>query len=268
VGNTLLSKQFVLQKFYATPPNMQIDQNQIRKQIRKDLAAHIEKNPRYSLRAYASKMGISPSFLSRFLNGKKNLSLEQTLRLGRELGLDLIFDETAERDRKESGTAFILNENIFHFIADWYHLPLLELIQTKGFKNDVKWMAARLKLAVPTIQAALDRLEDLGFISRENGNIKIEKNVFLKTPDDIANVAQRKHHQQMMEKAKEALHTQPVHEREYQALNLNFNKSDLTKAKKYIRQFCEEFNKEFARKRGEQVYQLNIQFFNLTEEDI
>lgn len=247
---------------------MQIDQNQIRKQIRKNLAAHIEKNPRYSLRAYAGKVGLSPSFLSRFLNGKKNLSLEQTLRLGRELSLDLVFDETAMRERKDVGSVFILNENIFHFIADWYHLPLLELIQTKSFKNDVKWMAARLKLAVPTVHAALDRLEDLGFISRKDGVIKIEKDVFLKTPDDIANVAQRKHHEQMMVKATEALQTQAVNEREYQALNLNFNKSDLTKAKKRIRQFCEEFNKEFARKRGEQVYQLNLQFFNLTEEDV
>lgn len=47
-----------------------------------------EKNGSYSLRAFARDIDLSPSFLSLFLNGKKNLSLNSAYRIGQRLGLD------------------------------------------------------------------------------------------------------------------------------------------------------------------------------------
>lgn len=56
--------------------------------IRRVFEHRREKNGSYSLRAFARDIDLSPSFLSLFLNGKKNLSLNSAYRIGRRLGLE------------------------------------------------------------------------------------------------------------------------------------------------------------------------------------
>lgn len=244
------------------------------------LAEIAEKNPLFSLRALARKLQVSPSHLSRVLRGEKNFSYQCTVRLARELDLsqkhtELIlknFEIKTTKKKKETQAQQdlrqqkILEFENFRLIADWYHFPILELVRTKGFISSENWIAKRLTLPVPVVTAALKRLENLGFISGLPNAIKLEHAEILKTTNDIQSIAIRKHHTQMLQKATEALETQDISEREFQAMNLNFNKSDMASAKAAIRKFTKDFNKKFSRKSGDEVYQLNLQFYSLTQE--
>jgi uncharacterized protein (TIGR02147 family) len=232
-----------------------------RRLLRQRLGELTEKNPSFSLRAFAKRIGISASHLSRVMNGKKALSLETAVQISRELGLDLTEDLGAEG----SSATKPLNLDVFKVIADWYHFPLLELIKTKGFRSNEQWIAKRLGLSLALAQAALDRLESLELIERANGEIKATGENFLTTSNDIPSGAIRKHHEQMLEKGAEALNDDPK-SREFQGLNLNFNPEDLPEAKEAIREFYKKFNKKFSRDSGKEVYQLNLQFFKLTRE--
>src|SRR4051812_37760608 len=102
-----------------------------------ELARRIGNNPRYSQRAFARQLGMSPGELSEILRGKRSLSLKSALKIARSLGLNssetkhLIYlsqveksrklpvpqiDEVARNDARERQ----LTLDMFHVISDWY----------------------------------------------------------------------------------------------------------------------------------------------------
>jgi len=234
-----------------------------------------ERNPGYSLRALAKKLNLSPSHLSRVLRQQKHLSYQTSLRIARELNIPQhetqeILDSATERKKTgrsnpvQSRDPKLLEYDTFKVISEWYYFPLLELVRTKGFKSQPAWIAKRLGISVPLVTAALRRLEGLGFIQMTNGQITLSENSFLKTSDDLKAIAIRRHHEQMLGKSLEALENQDVLRREFQGLNLNFDLSQISEAKSVLREFTKRFNKKFGKASGEEVYQLNLQFFSLT----
>jgi uncharacterized protein (TIGR02147 family) len=204
------------------------------------------------------------------------LSSFTAVRLARELNLqskqiETILESIKSQSRKrnlrtdkDSRRNRILELEVFRLLADWYHFPLLELMRTKGFRSDPHWIARRLGLQVSVVEGALERLESLGFIRRKRGEMSLTEGGVLKTSDDIQSLAIRKHHEQMLRKATEALTKQDTSQREFQALNLNFDVKSVPEAKKFIRKFMNDFNHKFARSHGEQIYQINLQLFSLT----
>ena len=208
-------------------------------------------------------MGISASHLSRVMNGKKSLSLEMIVRIAQELEIDLSLEKMPG---PMAGTSRTVDLEVFKVIADWYHFPILELTNTKGFKSDEKWIAKRLGMPLSILKAALDRLESLELIERVDGKIRATGGDFLETTNDIPSGAIRKHHEQMLAKAAEALNADSPELREFQAMNLGFNPEDLGAAKEMIREFYKRFNKKFSRASGKEIYQMNLQFFKLTQE--
>jgi len=252
--------------------------------LKSALAQRCAKNPSYSLRAFAKQIGLSPSHLSRVLNGTKMLSMAAAMNVAAELqlkepelthfidliqleltnedGRNIILERMEKRTRKQPVRTIDLE--IFKVISDWHCLPLLELIKTKSFRSDPKWMAKRLGVSVAEINETLDRLSRLGIIEVVNNQITCISQDYIKTSNDIASAAVKKHHAQMIDKAAKALVEEPVEEREFQAFNFAFHPKQMKKAKQAIRDFAEKFNAEYGGV-GEEVYQLNVQFFKLTK---
>ncbi len=59
----------------------------VRVLIQNDFWQRSEKNPSFSLRSYASKLSVSPGFLSQYLGGKKNISSKKLKVLLENIGL-------------------------------------------------------------------------------------------------------------------------------------------------------------------------------------
>lgn len=83
--------------------------------------------------------------------------------------------------------------------------------------------------------------------------------------NDMPSTAVRKYHEQMAQKAVITLTEQTFDEGEFQGIQIAFNRVNLQKAKLLIRNFIEQFEAEFRLQTGEDVYHLNLQFFNLTK---
>src|SRR3954470_9427897 len=66
---------------YLSPPPYHV------RYLRKELERRKQKNPRYSLRAFASNLDLDASALSRILNGKQEIALSLCVRLVRKLKL-------------------------------------------------------------------------------------------------------------------------------------------------------------------------------------
>lgn len=62
-------------------------------QLREELVRRQQRNPRYSLRAFARATGVSPATMSQVLSGKRSL----TLRTARNIIQRLPWDESSRR---------------------------------------------------------------------------------------------------------------------------------------------------------------------------
>ena len=252
--------------------------------LKAELENRCEQNPRYSLRAFARDLAISPSRLSELFSGKQGLSRKAADRIATALGYngdeknrfcDLVASiharseterEAAKirlRKYEQVSKVYQLQEDAFRAISEWYHLGILELMQIRGFRHDSRWIASQLGISQVQAELALERLirlkllerQDEEFIAtKDNGNV----------PDDIPSASIKKFHKQILEKASEALYMQKKERREFRAYFVAVDKDMLAEIKEDIRKFQHEICRKISEApKKDSLYCLAIQFFDL-----
>lgn len=264
------------------------DYNDYRAFLRASLEEKTRKNPSFSLRAFARSAGVSPSHLSRSLRGQKTLSVSSGRMIALGLGLTsreasrlqslIELERATKRDvdpkllakiAAQTGASKnrskLVSLEVFQLISHWYHFAILNLAGTRGFQSSATWIAQRLGLRSLEAKIAVERLLELGLLEDRGGKWTAANGGQLSTTDGVKSAAIRENHRQHLEKAAVALEEIPIELREFHNLSLVMNLKDLGKAKQAIRDFVEEFNREQERENGEEVFQLNIQFYPLTK---
>jgi uncharacterized protein (TIGR02147 family) len=258
------------------------EQIELQNKIRSNLDLIKIKNPQFSLRAYAKKLDLSPSALSEILNGKRKISKKMASRILDRMNLSpaesnkvldlfdkkakgLDFEESPTTDTGPANINFLqLSSDQFNMIAEWQHFALLSLMETKGFKSDVPWIAKKLGLSQALITAALDRLIRLGFVFKKNRKYVTNKRALL-TSDNIPNQAVRKSHYVDLGLAEKALDTRNVEERDFTAITIAANKKNLAKAKKMIRDFQDKLTLCLEEGEKDEVYKFTFYLYPLTK---
>lgn len=247
--------------------------------LEQELHRRIRKNPRYSLRAYASALGFSPGELSEILRGKRRLTAKALLKIARvlcfspemtERFLRETVPEKKERSTRNKSALPVrpLTVDFFHVVSDWYCFAILNLADTEGFRGDPKWIARRLGLTVTETKLALARLKRLGLLREEGGKLEAVSDYVI-SPDGIPSEAIRNYHRQILEKAAESLETQSVTEREIAGVGFAFDPKRLPELKKEIHSFLDRVVRNYAPSPGSEkpgeVYHLETSFFRMTQ---
>jgi uncharacterized protein (TIGR02147 family) len=252
--------------------------------LMQELAGRCQRNPSYSLRAFARDLKLASSRVSEILNGKQGLSLDKAETIARTLGFAkketeyfcCLVEAKHARSRSKRALAEMkvkqhqmdykfqqVQIDTFDLISKWYHYGILELGQTSCFRSDPTWIAAKLGVSVPEIKTAIDRLLRLGMLGSKNGSL-IVKTPFTSTPTDIPSAAIKQFHEEILGKAITSLHTQEVTKRDVSAIVMSIDPSQMDLAKdalrKFRRRFCRQLQKS---KKKSKVYCLSIQFFDL-----
>lgn len=236
------------------------------------LAEKKKKNSRYSLRALAKSIEISPSQLSGIINKKKKISPSQALKIIQKLNLseqdsmELLADVHPELKNALNRKMELhqLTTDEFSLISNWIHFAILSLSYFKDNQANSKWIAEKLNIQEDEVEPAFKRLEKLGFLEvRGNGFYQSTKP--LTTTTDIPSEAIRSHHRQNLEQAIKNLELVDVSEREYSSITLPIHFKDLEKAKKMITEFKKKIYKELNCDDPTDVYTLSIQMFPLTK---
>lgn len=250
--------------------------------LRQILLKKMKVNPSYSAREFARDIGVSPAFVTMILNGKKTINLNraseiaQALKLSeiekqcllnatmQESGLDLqVKNKVDRRDLTD------LSEEQFTIIADWYHFAIMDLVTTKDFRSDPKWIAKRLSLRPLEVEMAIARLIKVGILKKIGSRLKkvINKVEF---PTIVSLTAVREHHKQMMEKAKEQLaktDQKSFERRMISSMTFAADTTRIEEARKKVLDFQQELaNFLSAGENCNEVFQLNIQLFPHTKE--
>lgn len=250
-----------------------------------------EKRRRMSLRSFSKKAGIkSPATLSLIVSGQRIITPEMEERLSDVLQLH-------GRRRKYFGTlcrltqaqksedSFEVKEELFRqrsiaivepikvahyrFLTHWYYVALYVLIGLPEFDPNPELLARKIGNGVTAreIDKALKDLETLGMLIREDGKFRQGMGHVVKTSEDVRNLAIQTFHRQMALLAIRSLN-RPVEDRELTSLTVAVAPEQMPSIKEKIRKFREELDQFIeSGKRRKRVYQMNIQFFPLTNKD-
>lgn len=259
------------------------------RQFLKDcLELRMQKNTKYSLRAFARDLDIAPQILSSVLLNKKGISTEVATNISTRLNLneqetnyfcDLVDLAHARSNSskkiaalrltryKEELQFHALKEDTFRVIVDWYHNAILEMTFIEGFKSDPGWIAKRLNISNHEAKQACERLQRLGLIVVKKGQFcKSEKN--LTTTHDIPSESIQKFNRQILSKASDALTFQNIDERDFTTMTMAIDVKKIPEAKKRIRAFRHEMMDFLESGRRDEVYCLSLQLFKLTNKNI
>jgi uncharacterized protein (TIGR02147 family) len=155
--------------------------------LQAELARRCAKNPKYSLRAFAKSVGISHTVLSLVMSGKRRLSKKASLKLAEALALDpeqkslLALSASHPRSSLEAPSRSAaqlrfhqLSLDTFSVVSDWYHLPILSLLDLPGARFEARWISKALSISQLEAKLAIERLQRLGLVEkRRNGRWKI-----------------------------------------------------------------------------------------------
>lgn len=235
-------------------------------------------HPRYSERAFAQTLGLSPGFMKLLFQGKKRLSFERakiiSLRLNwnelkRRKFLSGVQRATSKHSAKLQGK-YVLRDHDFLEISDWFHFAIIELIKMNRGKITAEQIASSFKLSVTEVSFALSTLEKMGMVEAL-GDGKYRSLQDYEMPS-ISSEGIRKFHRQVLELASKAIEAQPMDGRDLRALTLAFPKSRMLEAKSDIQKFVRNFEKKFGSSEGQKkldsVYQLSLAFFQLDGEEL
>jgi transcriptional regulator with XRE-family HTH domain len=150
-----------------------------RKRLTEEFEKRRQKNPRYSLRAFASFLGADHSTLSQILRGARPLPEASIRRWAEKLGLDR--EEAlayAAAERVPDPERHRQEERLRHWTAEAMaiasepvHWRLLRLCRVPDFRADSRWIAGELGVSADEVNLALSRLLRLRLIETGGGAV-------------------------------------------------------------------------------------------------
>jgi uncharacterized protein (TIGR02147 family) len=156
----------------------------------------------------------------------------------------------------------------FWMISDWIHMAILEILTLKNFDGSISTIQKKLRIQFSTqeISSAVRRLRSFRLLEERDGKL-VRTAGMVQTKNDVPNAGVREYHKQVAELAKKAIEEQTSEEREFQSFAIACAKSKMPIAKKMIREFRAELCKVLSSEPGDEVYHMNMHFFQLTQEE-
>lgn len=265
---------------------MQTDYRMI---IKSALNRRRENGEPHSSRAFATKLGVSVSFLSEVMNSKKSLSVELALKIAVKLAMtdletqrfcllvqlerekDPVFREELQRRLNELNPrqkVFDLSADLFKSISDWHHAAILELSYFPAFKLNADSSARRLGISKLEAELALERLLRLELLEKDRKGTYRKTHGYVYSQSHVPNAAFKAFHSGILEKAQAALVTQTPVERVSATDILAIDSRRLEQVDRLSQEFSAAVIKLGEKSKVKNaVYALSTHFFRLTKEE-
>lgn len=236
--------------------------------LQNELERRCQDNPRYSLRAFAKALGMSPTGLSFVLTGKRPLSKQKTAELSERLALDPV--EVSRLMHTEGASEFNrvnrqLELDSFSVISDWYHYGILSLLEISDSPQRPKDIARALGITEAEVRAAWERLTRLDLLEKtEMGRFR-QKSGPLRIASMNPTAASKRFQRQLLMKAIEAMENEPDDQKDLSSMTFALDPSLLPLARERIREFRRSLVQELeAKGNPSRVYSLTVQIFPMS----
>lgn len=241
------------------------------------------KNPKFSARAFARFLKVTPSYLSMLFKGKRTISSTLLRQFAKLLNLnddDYLQLKTSNsfwklksnEERKNflnetDGTLLkkieykCVDEKHFHLLKEPLHIEILNQIEVAKFRYDSKKMSQDLNVDEQKIKDCCNNLIEAGLVYRTKENIFATNlyQLFNSMPSRFI----RNYHKHYMKKAIIAIDRQPIERRDFRSTTFSIDPDCLDDLKDEIQKFHQKILKLSQNQKKKKVYQLSVQLFQL-----
>ena len=144
--------------------------------LRSELDRRVNKNPRYSLRAFSRFLGVDVGALSRLLANKQTITLRTANKICQNLGLDeeerRHFLDSVTHDRSKIGNKSpeVDLESLIKTLTDVTNIKLATCISRGVPCNKIR---ENLELELEEFYNRVQELIDLGVVNKKEGNLAL-----------------------------------------------------------------------------------------------
>lgn len=257
----------------------------------RDAYKELKKTTRhFSFRYFAKAAGFkSPNYLKLIMDGERNLSQNGIIKFcnglklnkgEREFFENLVHLNQSKTDEEKnlyyrrltSSKKYIdargLEKEQYDYYSKWYYVAVRELVGMPDFKDDPKWIAAKLENNITAKEAekAIELLIKIKLLKRdEDGTLK-QVDSSITTGPEVKSLAVANFHREMLKKAADSIEKIPPQYRDISSLTIPVSKDTLEEVKTKVQQFRKELHAFLAEQKDfDAVYQFNFQLFNLSE---
>lgn len=255
-----------------------------------DKVSDLQKGRDVSLRSLAKEMGFaSHTLLVMLLQGSRKLQVKHSQNFAKGFGLSsqerlylqaLIQFETSDDLEEKQLCQIWLSElhpgqqhyhsrevDELNFYSHWIHTAILAATYTKKPLYSAKDVAQLFSglVSLTEAHAAIERLLALELLNKNDEGRLVSSYQKLSSKNDILNKGIQAYHKASSEQAIRALDELALEKREFQSLSLPVPHDKIPQAKEMIRKFRSRFAKEISHEIADDVFQLNIQFFQLSD---
>lgn len=241
--------------------------------LQQEFVKRTMKNPSYSLRAFAQHLGLNHATLSTLISGKRKITRATVEKIAKSLNLGpneiQNFIEDSSSKEFASNHYFLIQQDAFAAISEWYFDAILELSLIPHFKLEPSVIAQSIGITELQAKISLETLERLELLIKDKtGRYKLQHQNSINILDpDFTSVANRKHQKSILEKSIEAVDSVDRKNRDHTSTTMAIDIKDLPKAKQLIQKFRHDLNAFLQREDSKlnEVFQLQVSFFPLSQ---
>lgn len=233
-------------------------QAEFRLKLQNEFSRRCRVNERYSLRALAKQAGLDPSTLSQILAGKRKVSERMIERILQKLDLDVNVPPSTDN-------YYLLQQDAFNVIADWFHLAILDLTLLSNFNSNPIWIARKLGITQLEAKTAVARLIRIGMLEENRGVLSKSKAKFTNYREGTTSAAHKEYQRQIIQKALHALENCRAELKDITSMTIAASVEKLPAAKEKIKRFRRQLCHFLEDGKKDSVYHLAIQLYPVTE---
>jgi len=243
----------------------------------REFESRADRNPRYSLRAFAKHLRMDAPTLSRVFNEKKKPGIRLIKRLSTILELSpktrdsVIYSQFPNERLKQKKTEpfDFMEEDRYQIVSKWYYFAILELIKIDTLDHSPKGIASHLGLKKNVAKIAIERLKKCGMIKEKEGkliDLTTGKTTIL---GEVKTSEKRKRHQKdLLNLAIDSIDLVNISLRDHTSITVAINQKDIEQAKSLIRDFHTKLGSFLASSPvKDAVYNVSISLYPLTKQE-
>ncbi len=251
--------------------------------LRTELERRKAKNARYSLRAFARDLEISPSHLVLILDQKRKLSAVSAIRMMDHLHLspshsekimtEIFPGDASDKVRLRSVGAKsklpLESEKALECLTEWWHFAIFSLSGIERYVGTPEWIAAQLGLSLEQVNQALRDLQSFGAMALSGDKWVRVRDSFYIRMDERDDERQKRQTLGFLDRYRSEVENHHMEsfadKRIIINLTISGSMNDARKLEDRLRGFLEEVQAELKSEAPmKDVYQLSFGLFPLT----
>jgi uncharacterized protein (TIGR02147 family) len=163
-----------------------------------------------------------------------------------------------------------LDPTSFWLLQEWYHIPVLNLLTTKGAASAIpSWIAKRLGISASQAEESVERLVSEGFLRRSTDGTLSRTELKIRFPTARSHASIRKFHHIMIGKAMRVLEAEPspseFSQRLLSGISFAANPTKIGDAKLVLEEAMYRAVEILSEGDCAEVFQINLQLFKISQ---